>query len=123
LIRSAGGRTLRRNRREWQWWRCPDRFAEPSTHTADAADFEFVAAEHSSPLFRPLAGVEERLQRNKVVNLGLAVARLDGVVVRPGSGSRFGAWSARRRAGAGSCPAWSLCTAASAKVSAAGCAS
>jgi vancomycin resistance protein VanW len=89
LIRSAGGRTLRRTRREWQWWRCPDRFAEPSPDTAAAADFEFVAAEHSSPLFRPLAGVEERLQRNKVVNLRLAVARLDGVVIRPGERLSF----------------------------------
>lgn len=86
-IRSAGGRALRRAKREWQWRRCPDAFARDQAPTAD---FPFLAAAHSSPLYRPLAGVEERLQRNKVVNLQIAVARLDGVTLRPGE--RFSFW-------------------------------
>ncbi len=39
---------------------------------------------HSTPLFRQLRGVDMWLQHNKVVNLRLAVKRLDGVVIMPG---------------------------------------
>ncbi|MDO8120035.1 VanW family protein [Isoptericola sp. b490] len=42
-------------------------------------------AEHATPLFRPLAGLDEELQRGKVVNLRLAAARLDGLVLPPGA--------------------------------------
>jgi vancomycin resistance protein VanW len=86
LIRSLGGRALRRAKREWQWRRCQETFART---TAPVENFKYVAAAHSSPLFRQLAGVEDRLQHNKVVNLQLAVARLDGVVLRPGERLSF----------------------------------
>lgn len=43
-----------------------------------------VAASHSTPLYRPLSGLDERLQRNKIVNLGIAAGRLDGIVLEPG---------------------------------------
>lgn len=43
-----------------------------------------VQTAHATPLLRHLQGDEMEWQRNKVVNLRLAVARLDGVVLRPG---------------------------------------
>lgn len=39
---------------------------------------------HATPLIRNLRGDEMEWQRNKVVNLRLAVERLDGIVLRPG---------------------------------------
>ena len=39
---------------------------------------------HATPLLRQLRGEEMILQENKIVNLKLAVARLDGVVLHPG---------------------------------------
>lgn len=39
---------------------------------------------HATPLLRQLKGEEMEWQRNKVVNLKLAVPRLDGVVLHPG---------------------------------------
>ena len=39
---------------------------------------------HATPLYRHLRGEEMQLQENKVVNLRLAAARLDGLVLAPG---------------------------------------
>ena len=39
---------------------------------------------HATPLYRHLRGEEMTLQKNKVVNLRLAVARLDGLILEPG---------------------------------------
>lgn len=39
---------------------------------------------HATPLYRHLRGEDMELQKNKVTNLRLAVARLDGLVLRPG---------------------------------------
>lgn len=43
-----------------------------------------LQSSHATPLIRNLRGDEMEWQRNKVVNLRLAVERLDGVVLRPG---------------------------------------
>ncbi len=60
----------------------------------------FVVASHSSPVYRRLAGVDMRLQENKRHNLSLAIAGLDGRVLRPDDEISFwrciGAPSARR---------------------------
>lgn len=39
---------------------------------------------HATPLMRQLRGEEMEWQRNKVINLKLTVARLDGLVLKPG---------------------------------------
>lgn len=43
-----------------------------------------VQFSHATPLYRHLRGEEMALQENKAVNLRLAAARLDGVVLAPG---------------------------------------
>ncbi len=78
--RTVAGPAVRRMRRELQWRRCP---TELDLATAPPDDFPHTVAHHATPLFRRLAGVEDQLQVNKVVNLRLAVARLDGVVLQP----------------------------------------
>lgn len=44
----------------------------------------YVQVSHATPLLRKLRGEEMELQQNKVVNLRLAVKRLDGLVLAPG---------------------------------------
>jgi len=39
---------------------------------------------HTSPILRPLDGVDMRLQENKATNLAIAAKRVDGAIVRPG---------------------------------------
>lgn len=81
----TAGAAIRRLRREMQW---RDRRVDFEV-VHGAAPFEHVVAEHATPLMRRLAGVEERLQRNKAVNLRIAAACLDGVVVGPGQRLSF----------------------------------
>lgn len=80
------GPAYRRARREWQW-------------RSSGADFDLahsppeacgnVVFEHRSVLLRELAGLDMRLQHNKIVNLQLAVEDLDGRVLRPGQRLSF----------------------------------
>lgn len=85
VLSASAGAALRRVRRELQWRDA--RLDFEVLHRA--APFEHVVAEHATPLMRRLAGVDERLQRNKVVNLRLAVGRLDGAVIAPGQRLSF----------------------------------
>ena len=85
--RALAAPSVRRIRREVQWHRSGGRRIldrEP----VDVAPHE--VARHATPLFRALAGVDPQLQRNKVVNLGLAIERLDELLLRPGQ--RFSFW-------------------------------
>ena len=86
VVRRLLGPTVRRVRREVQWRRTPGL----RLTRRDPAGFGHEVAVHATPLFRDLAGVERRLQENKVVNLALALDRLDGLVLDPGS--RFSFW-------------------------------
>ena len=81
ILRGSLGPAARRLRRELQWSAPGIHFA---VRRADSADFTHVAAEHATPLVRPLSGVDLRLQHNKAVNLRLAAERLDGIVLEPG---------------------------------------
>lgn len=85
--RRIAGPGVRRLRREWQWRRCG---ASLVLGRAPAEGFGYPVAMHATPVFRRLAGVDQRLQRNKAVNLGLACARLDSLVLAPGQ--RFSFW-------------------------------
>lgn len=55
----------------WASGRCKDRLPE-------------IQISHQTPLIRNLKGDEMEWQRNKVINLRLAVERLDGVILKPG---------------------------------------
>lgn len=80
------GPAWRRLAREWQWRTCAADL-DLEVHSPDA--FGYDVAAHRSVLLRELAGVDMRLQRNKVTNLRLAVDRLDGRVLRPGQRLSF----------------------------------
>jgi len=85
--RTVAGPTVRRLRRELQWRRSG---ADLRLDVRPLDDCPHEVAQHATPLFRDLAGVDPRLQRNKVVNLGLAIERLGGLLLRPGQ--RFSFW-------------------------------
>lgn len=52
---------------------------------------EFEHAFHSTPLLRKLKDVDMQLQHNKLVNLRIAVPRINRVTLRPGE--TFSYWS------------------------------
>lgn len=52
--------------------------------TKQTSRLPYVQFDHATPLYRHLRGEEMDLQRNKVINLRLAAARLDGLILRPG---------------------------------------
>ncbi|GGF62829.1 hypothetical protein GCM10010912_04990 [Paenibacillus albidus] len=52
--------------------------------TRKTADLPHVAMNHATPLLRSLRNVDMELQYNKIVNLKLAVAKLNGLLIRPG---------------------------------------
>lgn len=51
--------------------------------------FAVVVKSHSSYILRRLAGVDMQLQRNKAVNLRLAAAQINGIVIQPGETFSF----------------------------------
>ena len=50
---------------------------------------KFVASKHSSILLRQLKDVDMWMQHNKIKNLELAIARIDGLIVNPGETFSF----------------------------------
>lgn len=85
-LRSLAGREYYTFKRYLSWLLNARNYArvEPQTTLGNSA---FV---HRSTLLRPLKNVEMYLQHNKVTNLRLAIASLDGVVIRPGE--TFSIW-------------------------------
>nr|WP_157344703.1 VanW family protein [Nocardioides sp. MAH-18] len=73
-----------RARRRVRWLTCGARWA-----TTRGPDLPVRAMRHRSPLLRELEGVPMRLQHNKVVNLRLATARTDRLLIRPGETFSF----------------------------------
>lgn len=62
-------------------------WCSPRYHWASqrqSVSLPYIQTSHTTPLYRHLRGEEMELQKNKVVNLQLAAARLNGVVLRPG---------------------------------------
>lgn len=61
----------------------------PYALTQSKNTFPFTVFSHQTPLIRRLEGVDEQLQHNKVKNLKLASACLDGIVIHPGETFSF----------------------------------
>jgi vancomycin resistance protein VanW len=92
-LRTVAGPAVRRVRREVQWRRCG---SDLRLRPGPAQSYPYAVMQHETPLFRQLAGIDQQLQRNKVVNLGIALERLDGLVILPGQ--RFSFWWQVRKA-------------------------
>ncbi len=74
-----------RLKRRIHWWRSGRDYA-----VVRATDpLPFRADRHSSLLIRKLGNTDPQLQVNKITNLRIAVASLDGVMVRPGETFSF----------------------------------
>jgi vancomycin resistance protein VanW len=76
---------VHRARRRLQWWLRPSRWA---TRRASGS-LPVRISQHSSLLRRQLGADEVDLQENKVVNLRLASAHVDGLLIRPGETFSF----------------------------------
>lgn len=82
-------------RRRWQWSFGGTRWAQ-----RHAGELPAVVKRHKSLLLRRLGESDMWLQHNKVTNLRLAAARLDGLVIAPGetfSFCRTVGWASRRK--------------------------
>lgn len=95
-LRLLCGRAYYTGRRYLWWIFGGQRFAK----VRPAEEFGHIYASHQTPLYRKLKDVDMELQRNKVTNLKLAVARLDGILLLPGETlsywKRIGRPSARK---------------------------
>jgi vancomycin resistance protein VanW len=74
-----------RLRRRWRWLTSGTRFAR----TVSTDDLPVVVKRHRSLLLRQLGEADMWLQHNKVRNLRIAVAELDGLVINPGETFSF----------------------------------
>ena len=57
---------------------------EKIANTYSDKELPFIIKSHSSVLVRKLAGVDLRLQENKVTNIQLACDRINGIIIHPG---------------------------------------
>ena len=79
-LRLRLGKAYYAGRRYLLW--CSPRFRWAKVRQKDL--LPYLHASHATPLYRHLRGEDMELQKNKVTNLKLAAARLDGLVLRPG---------------------------------------
>ncbi|MCA0291114.1 MAG: VanW family protein [Actinobacteria bacterium] len=86
VAREVAGPAYRRAKREWQWRRCG---ADLDLAVGATEDYPYAVMQHSTPMLRELQGLPMQLQHNKITNLRLAVAPLDGRVLRPGQRLSF----------------------------------
>ena len=79
-LRLYAGRTCFTWKRYLQWYLTKKRYA----HTITDKRFDNIIFSHSTPLLRKLKDVEMYLQYNKITNLKIAVAKLNGIIIKPG---------------------------------------
>ncbi|WP_426448926.1 VanW family protein [Paenibacillus sp. S-38] len=78
-LRLAAGIAYYRARRRLQWLISGSDYASERSREL----LPYVLFTHRTPLLRQLKDVDMRLQYNKVTNLRLAAARIDGLLLRP----------------------------------------
>lgn len=66
-------------RRYFDWYFSDKKYTKERTNKL----LPIVAFEHKTPLYRRLKNVDMWLQRNKVINLKLAVERVNGIIINP----------------------------------------
>ncbi len=84
-LRLIAGRLWYRYRRYVQWYFSGRAYACARSDKP----LPYICTGHSTPLVRKLNGADMELQRNKVTNLRLAAAKLNGVVLKPGETQSF----------------------------------
>ncbi|MES2558265.1 MAG: VanW family protein [Bacteroidota bacterium] len=85
-IRKLFGKELFILKRRLHWLTSSEKFA----HTIQSPQLPVSIFTHQSFLLRPLRDVDMLLQHNKVTNLRLAIAPIDGIVIKPGE--TFSLW-------------------------------
>lgn len=70
-----------------RWWQWHAKSSQWATQLAPA--LETLVFEHQSPLLRRLRAVDMYLQVNKITNLRLAAAKMNGVLIQPGETFSF----------------------------------
>lgn len=85
-VRMFVGREYYTARRHLRWLAMSQQFARPDLNTK----LKHTICTHRSMMLRPLRDVEMYLQHNKITNLRLAIAPINGVVIRPGE--TFSIW-------------------------------
>lgn len=83
-LRRQLGRQYYCLKRRWHWWTGSERWA-----TVQAPPLPHLITTHESVLLRKLKSVEMYLQHNKIKNLELAAAPIDGLLIRPGETFSF----------------------------------
>ena len=85
-FRQIAGREWYIFRRKLEWWFGNKKYARSQSD----AYSNHVVFEHRFIVMRKLQNVDMQLQQNKFTNLRLAIAPLDGIVIRPGE--TFSIW-------------------------------
>ncbi|HRI02810.1 MAG TPA: VanW family protein [Pyrinomonadaceae bacterium] len=85
-LRNILGREYYSLKRQIKWLQMSRQFAKPDA----SVKLEHLIMRHRSMMLRPLRDVEMYLQHNKITNLRLAIAPIDGMVIRPGE--TFSIW-------------------------------
>ena len=79
-LRLYAGRTYFTWRRYLQWYLTKKKYAR----TITKIKLNYIIFTHNTPLLRKLKDVEMYLQYNKITNLKIAVAKLNGAIIKPG---------------------------------------
>ena len=72
-------------KRYWDWYTDANQYAARRSHRK----LPFRVKKHQSVLIRKLGDSNKQLQINKLTNLRLAVARIDGIIIAPGESFSF----------------------------------
>lgn len=84
-LRKKAGKEYFCLKQKLQWWTGPEIYARE----VDLSSLPNQVITHKSLLLKRLKDVEMYLQHNKIVNLRLAIAKLNGVVIEPGQTFSF----------------------------------
>lgn len=85
-LRKAVGKEYFCLKQKVHWWTGPDKYARE----IDLSPLPHQLIKHQSLLLRKLKNVDMYLQHNKIVNLRLAIAKINGVIIEPGQ--TFSLW-------------------------------